>query len=474
MDSDDIRILIVDDEEDLCAVLSQLITKQGFKCLIAHEGETALKMVYSQAPDVLLLDFKMPGMNGMEVLQKAHDLKPDLPVVMITAFADIPGAVSALKAGVYDYLAKPFENSEVIRVIQRALSEGNLKKMIDHSFSENIQKSSLRILMGPSDHIFRLTTDVNRVAKSDFNVIILGETGSGKELVARNIHQESSRAKSSFVPVDCGAIPETLFESELFGYEKGAFTGAEGQRKGKYEIAHGGTLFLDEILNMPSGSQSKLLRVLQEKEIYRVGATRPVRVDVRVLVACNQELEEQVEAKLFREDLYFRLNEFIIKIPPLRDRKEDILYLAKRFLDLTNMELKKKVERFSDSAREALLNYEWPGNVRQLRSVIRRAVLLANDIISTNDLDLKSKTRTDWEFNIELQGMPWKEQSLKEILSRNKTIVEREVLFRVLRMTQGNKAKAARLLKIDYKTIHTKTKQFGFLKDGGEHEAREG
>ncbi len=474
MSNEGIRILIVDDEEDLCAVLFHLISREGYQCLTAHDGETALKKVYSHAPDLMLVDYKMPGMDGMEVLKKAKDLDQNLFVVMITAFADVPGAVAAMKAGVHDYLAKPFENSEVIRVVRRALAERDLMKKCNLRSSDILQEKSLRVMMGPSDAIFRLTSDVNRVAASDFNVVILGETGSGKELVAMAIHQASARSGRPFIPVDCGAIPETLFESELLGHEKGAFTGAEHQRKGKYELANDGTLFLDEISNMPLGSQAKLLRILQEKMVYRVGGNSPVKVNARVLVASHNDLEKEVISGAFRQDLFFRLNEFTIRIPPLRERKEDIPYLAKRFLDLTNIELKKNVQGFSESALEILFSYNWPGNVRQLQSTIRRAALLASEIINEKHLDLKRVEVPGLAFTPKVQGVPWKELSLRDIIQRSNIAVEREVLLQVLKHTGWNKAKAARLLQVDYKTMHTKVKMLKLVEEGVDYDSKKG
>jgi len=315
--------------------------------------------------------------------------------------------------------------------------------------------------MGPSDAVTRIIREVNRVAQSDFSVIIQGETGSGKELVARAIYQLSSRAGAPFIPLDCGAIPETLIESELFGYQKGAFTGATGPKAGKFEAAHGGTLFLDEIANLPLASQTRLLRVLQEKAVLRLGATQPIKIDVRLLTASNQELQGLVTSGQMREDLFFRLNEFNITIPPLRDRKDDIPYLAKRFMDLTNKELQKNVRRLSEYGLEALLSYNWPGNVRQLRSVIRRAVLLADDMITEKHFDIKRTPVPGLAFTPKIQGTPWDELSLREIVHRSRVSVEREVMLHVLKHTRGNKAKAARLLQIDRKTIHIKLKQFG-------------
>ena len=459
----DAKILIVDDEEHFCGLLSSLVEKEGFKALVAEDGDTALRMIRVDAPDIMLADVKMPGMDGWELLKKAKDLDPDLPVVMVTAFADIPGAVGAVKLGAHDYVAKPFDNNEVIRVVRRALAERELKRKVGELSSRLQENMPLREIMGPSDAVARLISEVNRVAKSDFAVVIIGETGSGKEVIARAIHQASARSEKPFMPVDCGAIPETLLESELFGHEKGAFTGAEVQKPGKFEMAVGGTLFLDEISNMPLGSQAKLLRVLQEKKLYRVGGTKPVTVNVRLLAASNQDLHDLSIVGSFREDLYYRVSEFTIRIPPLRERKEDIPYLAKRFLDNANGELKKQVRGFSEAALNVLFNYSWPGNVRQLRSTIRRAALLADDTIEEKHWDLIRVDVPGMAFTPKVEGEPWKGLSLKEIVRQSTTAVEREVLVHVLKVTGGNKAKAARLLKIDYKTIHEKVKKLGLL-----------
>jgi DNA-binding NtrC family response regulator len=456
-----VRILIVDDEEYIRASLSRVMKTEGFKVQVAHNGATALKMIQEELPEVLLVDFKMPGMDGMEVLRRAKELYPDLPVILITAYAEVQGAVDAMRAGAHDYLAKPFDHHEVIRVVHRALAERELKQKLKNLSSQLEDTLSLRKVMGPSDAIGRLISDVNRVAKSDFTVVILGETGSGKELVARAIHHSSHRSEGPFVAIDCGAIPETLLESELFGYEKGAFTGAVVQKPGKFEAAKGGTLLLDEISNMPLSSQVKLLRALQEKKVYRVGGTKPIDVDVRLLVASNQDLGSAIASGAFRSDLFYRLNEFTINIPSLRERKGDIPYLAKRFLETTNIELGKGVKGFSEPATEALLAHDWPGNVRQLRSTIRRAVLLADEMITEMHLDMTKVSGLSQGNTQETEGMPWEGSSLKEIIRHNTLGIEREVLIKALKYTGGNKAKAARLLQIDYKTIHTKVKQLG-------------
>ncbi len=328
-------------------------------------------------------------------------------------------------------------------------------------------------LMGSSQVVAQICADVARVAASDFVVLILGETGTGKELVACAIHHLSTRASGPFVPVDCGAIPETLFESELFGYEKGAFTGAERGKPGKFEMAAGGTLFFDEISNMPLASQAKLLRALQERSVYRVGGIKPVALDCRVLVASNEDIEAAAVKGGFRKDLFFRLNEFTIRIPPLRERKQDIIFLAKQFLDRTNQELAKTIAGLSERAVEQLLAFHWPGNVRQLRSTIRRAVLLADTVIDEEHLGLPlaafSGVADAQTGFVSEPGIP-----LKQLVRRATGAVERAALLHALRETGGNKAKAARMLCIDYKTIHSKLKEHGLkTADGSEHDRKE-
>jgi DNA-binding NtrC family response regulator len=455
------KILIVDDEPSMSALLANVMKVEGFKTLQANEGKTGLALVQSESPDLMLLDIKMPDIDGMEVLREAKDIDPGLPIIVVTGYHDSHGAVRAIKAGAYDYIGKPFDVQRLTGAVDQALSERKLKGQIQALSSQVEDTNSLKKLMGPSDVVERLIDDVNRVAGSDFYVILIGETGSGKEVVARAIHQASFRSKSPFTPVDCGSIPETLLESELFGHEKGSFTGADAQKLGKFEITQGGTLLLDEISNMPLSSQAKLLRAIQEKKIYRVGGTKPIDINVRLLAASNQDLSSLTEAGSFRRDLYYRLAEFVITIPPLRERKEDIPYLAKRFLDTANRELNKKVKGFSETALDLLFNYPWPGNVRQLRSTIRRATLLADEIITERHLDLKTAPAPGLAFTPKGDGTPWKGLSLREIIQQSITSVEREVISQVLKTTGGNKARAARLLQVDYKTIHEKVKKLG-------------
>ncbi len=458
------RILIVDDEEAICKLISHLLEQEGFVPLVALDGKSALQQLRSAAPDTMIVDFKLPDLDGLEILRQARALDEDLPVIILTAHAKVHGAVEAMRADAFDYLAKPYDHQELLRVVHRALAQRQLSLKVKQLARQSSASHDLTEIMGPSEAIGRLISDLNCVAKSNFNVVIIGETGSGKEVVAQAIHGSGPRANGPFFPVDTGAIPDALFEAELFGHEKGAFTGAGGRRPGRFELANGGTLFLDEVLNMPLAAQAKLLRALQEKTICRVGGTQPIKIDVRVLAAGNQELDAAVASGRLRADLFYRLNEFTLRIPPLRQRKEDLLHLARRFLYLTNQELNKTVLGFTGPAVQALLNHPWPGNVRQLRSTIRRAVLLADEMVTELHLDILQENQ-----EASLRAVPPARPAplsagdlpLKEIVAQNRRAVEREVLVHTLRKTGGNKARAARLLQVDYKTIQSKIKNYG-------------
>ena len=471
------KVLIVDEQEGICALFSEYLKSEGMIPVVAHTAAAGLEKVRTVAPDLLIVDLKLPDMGGIEAMKAAKVLAEDLPTILVTDNPNIREAVAAIRAGAHGYLEKPLKHHEVLRVIFRALNESGLQRKLRRLSSQAEDAASLRESMGPSQAVARLIAEVTGVAKTNFSVLILGETGAGKDLVAGAIHRLSARARGPFVAVDCGAIPETLIEGELFGYEKGAFTGADKQKSGKFEMAGGGTFFLDEVCNMPPASQVKLLRVLQDKTIHRIGGTWPIDVDVRVLAASNRDLRELTEAEAgsFRRDVYFRLNEFTIQVPPLRERREDIFYLAKRFVDLTNVELQKKVRSFTQPAVDRLLAYHWPGNVRQLRSMIRRAVLLAEDTVTEQHLafdDARPAAPADIEGASSVQIPPQRDCSLKEIVQHNTALVERQILAHVLGQTGGNKAEAARLLHIDYKTIHLKIKVYGL--ETGRHRARKG
>jgi two-component system nitrogen regulation response regulator GlnG len=441
------RILIADDDSEMAQLLSHMVSGEGLTPLVAKDGADALQLIRAGDPDVMLADMRLPGIDGMELMRIAKDLDPELPVILITGSAEVRGAVEALRAGAHDYLAKPVERQQVIRVVLRALNERRLKLELKHLADHVNHVLSPRETFGPSEAI-------------------------GKVIAAiEAIHQASGRAKRPFVPVDCGAVPEMLFESELFGHERGAYTGADQKTVGKIEMAHTGTLFLDEISNMPPASQAKLLRVLQEKILYRLGGVKPIQVDTRMLTASAQDLEALCERGLFRSDLYFRLNEYTITLPPLRERREDIPYLAKRFMDIANIELSKSIRGFSPPATEAMLAYRWPGNVRQFRSVVRRAVLLAEDLIAEEHLGLGSKAdkrlvENELAEHSFTPGQGQDDLSLREIVHSNTIHVERTAIVHVLRRTGGNKAKAARLLQVDYKTLHSKVKMYGIQFEG--------
>ena len=458
------RILVVDDERETCELIAALLQREGIVPLLAYDGKTAMQIMREQWPEALILDIMLPDLDGLEVLRQVKALDEDLPVVILTGHPGVRGAVAAMRASAYDYLSKPYDHAELLRVARRALQERQFSLRRKHAGAEGNAHGDLAHTMGPSGAIARLIAEVNCVAKSNFSVVILGETGTGKEVVARAIHQASPRANRPFVPVDCGAIPETLIEAELFGHEKGAFTGALSQKPGRFEQAAGGTLLLDEVSNMPLSAQAKVLRALQERTVYRVGGTAPIKVDARVLAAGNRDLEAVAAAGRFRVDLFFRLNEFTLRVPPLRQRQEDILYLAGRFLDQTNQELNKRVSGFSEPATQALLNYSWPGNVRQLRSTVRRAVLLAEEVVAEAHLDIMGESGPAPSpplLNTFLETPPGACLSLKKVVAQSTVAVEREVLLHALRRTSGNKAEAARLLQIDYKTIQSKIKKCG-------------
>jgi DNA-binding NtrC family response regulator len=459
------RILIVDDEKDFCEILFHVFQKEGFRPLVAHDGETALEMIRAGMPDAVLLDVKMPGIDGLEVLRRAKRFDTDLPILMITAYGGFHGVVQAVKEGAYDYLAKPLDNQELVEKLKGALATRPPKEKKPLQNIQQKESSTLKLedIMGPSDAIRQIISDIRLVAPSNFTVVIQGETGTGKELVARSIHQYSLRSKSHLVPLDCGAVPESLFESELFGHEKGAFTGAVSRGVGKFELAQGGTLFLDEISNLHMSCQTKILRAIQEKTFFRVGGNDPVIVDVRLLVATNKDLNDDVSRGVFHRDLFYRLSEFTINIPPLRERKEDIVHLSNRFLKATNLELNKRVRGFSDPALNLLVENRWPGNVRQIRSVVRRAVLQADNIIQPEHLVIEGAEAVTSKQSrpTGIDERAWDDLPLKEIVRKCAADVEKRVLARVLRRTKGNKAEAARILQIDYKTMQSKVKQYG-------------
>ena len=428
---------------------------------------------------MVILDLRMPGMNGMEVLKQIKQTNSETPVIIVTAYGEIQSAVEAVKHGAFNYFNKPFDNEEVVLTVKKALEERAMRQEIRMLKTQLNFAMPLFEQMGNSAEIAKVNELVACVAPTSFTVVIYGETGSGKELIARGIHNRSPRSGQPFVVVDCGSIPETLIESELFGFEKGTFTGADQKKAGQFEIASGGTIFLDEIGNLPKPMQGKLLRVLQERRIRRLGSNKEIDVEVRVVVAGNERLEYLVESGHFRMDLYQRLNEFRIEIPPLRQRKDDIVFLCKRFLDITNKELNKNIRGITKEALEILLTYNWPGNVRELRNVIRRAVLLAFDIVEPKHLLIKTQEqkqesspaagqmasaagqKADQAIPLDLDMNNGKDLSLRDMVAKCIEHAEKKLITSVLKRTGGNKSQAARILKIDYKTMHYKVKNYG-------------
>ena len=455
------HILVVDDHEDIRWLLSNILEDAGFAVSTANTGQEALEVVAKHAPDLVLMDVCMPGLDGISVLKSLKQSHSRLPVILLTAYGQVPDAVQAMKLGAADYLLKPFVNEQVLLAIRRALERIALVDEIRGLRSQLESAPGLAEVMGTGPKIQKVFLQVQQVARTNFTVVLQGETGTGKELVARAIHQQSDRRDGAFLAVDCGAVPETLIESQLFGHEKGAFTGADARRQGDFELASEGSLFLDEISNLPLGIQAKLLRVLQERQIRRVGGKQLISVDPRILAASNMDLQDEVRQGRFRQDLFHRLNEFVIAIPSLRERRQDIPVLARVFLEQARMELKKHIGGISGEAVKVLQEYAWPGNARELKNVIRRAALLCAHTIEPEHLvalgDVASLVGPVAHADDYLdRGL-----SFKEITRQAVAGVERQVVERALGQTGGNRRKAARLLAIDEKTLRTKIRALG-------------
>jgi DNA-binding NtrC family response regulator len=450
------RILVVDDNKDMRWLVSNLLKAENYSVDAADGGMAALEKIRQCAPEVVLLDLRMPKMAGWETLEQIKKFGEPISVIIMTAYGDVKSAVRAMKMGAYDFLTKPFNNDEVILTVKRAVEHASLRKEMQALKKKLRGEQLLENIMGTSPEIKKIIHKLHQVAPTNMSVVIQGETGTGKELIARTIHDRSPRSESAFIAVDCGAIPETLIESEFFGYEKGAFTGAEGRRVGYFESAQDGTLFLDEISNLPLFLQGKLLRVLQEREVSRLGSPKSIKVNVRVIASSNKPLEQAVKLGHFREDLYYRLGEFTISLPRLKERKDDILFLAKLFLNEANSELQKDTYGFSPEAVHAMAHHEWPGNVRELRSAIRRAVLFNSEMITPEHLFEDRLEKESLKSN-DTQKDP---SSLREIAKKTLEKAEVEAIEKALRTAGGNKSRAADLLDIDYKTLFRKIKRY--------------
>jgi two-component system response regulator AtoC len=490
------RVLIADDEINIRRVLEAILRRDGYDVVTAANGLEALAGM-SRGVHTVITDLKMPGLDGMGLLRKLSSDYPDVPVVMITAHGSVENAVEAVKLGAFDYIEKPFDQEQIRQVVDKALRTHSFARR-DARLEEPIGRGRFR-LVGDSPAIRQVYAVIEKVANTPSTVLITGESGTGKELIARALHEYSSRHDGPFIKINCAAIPKTLMESELFGYEKGAFTGAVGAKPGRFELAHGGTLFLDEIGEIPVEMQVKLLRVLQESEFERVGGIKTIKVDVRLVAATNRDLHAEVATGAFREDLYYRLNVVPIHLPPLRERRQDIPLLVDHFIAKFNERLKKQISTIDPDAVDRLVSYNWPGNIRELENVIERTMLFCEgpDIRA---VDLPSEfmlgatptgpaagataadegppTRVSGSFSLPvLAGMSLPigaeaVSSLKEAVRAETERVERELIQRALDETGNNVTQAARKLKISRKSLQTKMKELG-LRDKSDRDEKD-
>src|SRR5512140_807975 len=453
MSNDRTRILVVDDEEIVRESLGGWLEKDGYTVVLAHDGPSAVEKLKSERWSIVVADLKMPGMDGLQVLEEAKKIQPDVAFVIMTAYATVDTAVAAMKKGAFDYLVKPFDPEELTLMMQKIVSQQSLLR--ENAVLRQALKREYRFrdLVSKSPAMQSVFELAKTAARSASTILILGESGSGKEILARAIHAESPRADAPFVAVSCAALTESLLESELFGHEKGSFTGAVARRKGKFEAAHGGTLFLDEVGDIGPKLQLDLLRVLEERRFHRIGGNEAIDVDVRIVAATNRDLRKAVAEGKFREDLFYRLNVIPILIPPLRQRREDVPLLVENFVERLAAEMKKRLDGVSADAMNAILAHDWPGNVRELRNVLERgAVVATGPIIQLGDLGLPSKA--------EAPPKPGALASLEEIEKRH--------VAAVLSHTAGNVSQAARILGIDRVTLYNKMRKYGIRRDGEE------
>ena len=437
------RILVVDDEKPMRESLSDWLKEDGYNVGLAASGHEAVDMARKERWEVILLDLKMPGMDGLATLKKLKEVRPDAEVVMMTAYATVDTAVHAMKEGAFDYLVKPFDPDVVEMQIKKIVAHKELVQeniLLRRKLEETYQFDEI---IGKSDAMQEVFNLISRVAPTDSTVLITGESGTGKELIARAIHGNSNRCYMPFIAVSCGALPDSLLESELFGYEKGAFTGAENTKKGRFEMAHKGTLFLDEIGDVSLKTQVDLLRVLQQKEVQRLGSEKVMEVDVRIIAATNRDLPKAIQEKRFREDLFYRLNVIAIHVPPLRERKEDIPLLAGEFVRKYCLEMNREEINVGPSALKQLMAYDWPGNVRELENIIERALVIGQGReISPDDLPFSCQEQSPATFP----------KSLK--------MTEKLHIQRILEGTGWNISQAARDLDIDRQTLYNKIEKY--------------
>ncbi|HUX68236.1 MAG TPA: sigma-54 dependent transcriptional regulator [Terriglobales bacterium] len=449
-------ILLVEDKHELRLMLKTALANEGYHVAEAADGEAAVRALRAAQYALVLTDLKLPGASGLQVLQAARETSPSTPIIIMTGYGSIEDAVRAMKDGAYDFIQKPLDLAHLMLLLRRAIDQQQLLRenvLLKEEFSA---RYGFPKIIGEHASMKRVAAALQRIAPTDTTALLLGESGTGKELFARALHQLSSRSAGSFVAINCAAIPETLVETELFGHEKGAFTGANARKLGKFELAHRGTIFLDEIGEIPLAVQSKILRVLEERAFERVGGVQTVQVDVRIVAATNRDLESATRDKQFREDLYFRLSAFPITIPPLRERGDDVLALAEGFLAQFCREFKKPPLRLTPEVQQALRAYRWPGNVRELQNAIERAVILAEGaVLRTADLQLRELRKTPLREG-EAAGLPddfdWN-GPLPEVVERVGSLIERRLLLDALEQCRWNKQQAAERLQIPYKKL---------------------
>ena len=454
------KLLIIDDDKDICLVLSKFLGKNNYSTDVAHRGEDGLQLLRTSQYDVILCDYRLPDHTGVEMLRRIKLLQPTVAVIIITGYSDVRTAVETFRYGASDYVTKPLYPDELLVTIRETIAK-NEKRAIGEVSDEKVKakKSNSKVsnfIVGKSIQSQTVQKYIELIAPAEMSVIIHGETGTGKEFVAQSIHQFSKRADKPFIAIDCGALPKELAGSELFGHVKGAFTGAINDKPGSFEMADGGTIFLDEIGNLSYENQVKLLRVTQERRIKRIGATKDIAIDVRIIAATNEDLAKAVKEGKFREDLFHRLNEFKIQLSPLRERKDDIITFATYFLEKANESLHKSVKSFSPEVTDRLTSYYWHGNLRELQNVVKRSVLLTtSDVVQPDSLpqEIIQSDRSSTEPGVLVDdnvGL------LKSIAGS----AERQAIIEVLEKVNYNKSKAAELLKIDRKTLYNKLKLY--------------
>ncbi|MDQ6756309.1 MAG: sigma-54 dependent transcriptional regulator [Bacteroidota bacterium] len=469
------RILIIDDDLDMCTLLSKFLNKKGYDAEVAHSASKGIAKVAEGFFDIVLCDFRLGDKDGKDVLLKIKELSPQTIVIIITGYSDIKTAVDVIKLGAFDYITKPLVPDEVISVIEKALakpSDDHVTPSVTAPVAKNkksyVISANKEFLVGQDGETAQLYKQIEIVASTNYSIILYGESGTGKEVIAKTIHEYSNRKDKPFIAMDCGTLSKELAGSELFGHVKGAFTGAIVDKEGHFELANGGTLFLDEVTNLSYEIQAALLRVIQERKFKRVGGTKEMDVDIRIIVASNENLQDAYRKGKFREDLYHRFNEFSINLPPLRNRKVDIPLFADFFLDKTNKELGKNIEGYEDDVQEMFLHYSWPGNLREFRNVVRRAVLLtpSGKINSkvlpweiTNSYTHPHSHLTKVENNTSIENPIPKDLDLKDAAAK----AEYDTIMNVLKDVNFNKTKAAEILKIDRKTLYNKIKIYQSL-----------